>query len=218
MLTSVAGDPAAIGYVSMGSLNETVKAVSVDGNAATVEGIKDGSYTLARPFVVTTYARSARSPRTCSTTSCPLKVRPSSTRKATSPSTTLPRPTPPLACPARSPWRLLFRDPRHGEAGRGLHALNPDVTVVVQQSDSTTGVTGTIEGTVDLGMASRASRLRKRSRASSAPPSPWTASRDRQPRERHREPHHRADHEHLHRRHHRLERAGRVSCPTLTGQ
>ena len=55
MLTSVAGDPAAIGYVSMGSLNETVKAVSVDGNAATVEGIKDGSYTLARPFVVTTY-------------------------------------------------------------------------------------------------------------------------------------------------------------------
>ena len=45
MLTSVAGDPAAIGYVSMGSLNETVKAVSVDGNAATVEGIKDGSYT-----------------------------------------------------------------------------------------------------------------------------------------------------------------------------
>ena len=36
MLTSVAGDPAAIGYVSMGSLNETVKAVSVDGVAATV--------------------------------------------------------------------------------------------------------------------------------------------------------------------------------------
>ena len=34
-------------------------------------------------------------------------------------------------------------------------ALNPDVTVVVQQSDSTTGVTGTIEGTVDMGMASR---------------------------------------------------------------
>ena len=55
MLTSVAGDPAAIGYVSMGSLNETVKAVSVDGNAATVEGVKDGSYTLARPFVVTTF-------------------------------------------------------------------------------------------------------------------------------------------------------------------
>ena len=39
----------------MGSLNETVKAVSVDGNAATVEGVKDGSYTLARPFVVTTF-------------------------------------------------------------------------------------------------------------------------------------------------------------------
>ena len=98
MLTSVAGDPAAIGYVSMGSLNETVKAVSVDGNAATVEGVS-GEITVGGSSSVT---------------------------------------------------------PVMEKLAEAYMALNPDVTVIVQQSDSTTGVTGTIEGTVDLGMASRA--------------------------------------------------------------
>ena len=98
-------------------------------------------------------------------------------------------------------------------------ALNPDVTVVVQQSDSTTGVTGTIEGTVDLGMASRALKAEEEEQGVVGTTIAMDGiGRDRQPRERHREPHHRADHEHLHRRHHRLERAGRVSCPTPTGQ
>ena len=157
MLTSVAGDPAAIGYVSMGSLNETVKAVSVDGNAATVEGIKDGSYTLARPFVVTTYGEvgeiaqdllnyimsaegqaiineegyiaidDAAEAYTAAGVSVEITVGGSSSVT-----------------------------PVMEKLAEAYMALNPDVTVVVQQSDSTTGVTGTIEGTVDLGMASRA--------------------------------------------------------------
>ena len=157
MLTSVAGDPAAIGYVSMGSLNETVKAVSVDGNAATVEGIKDGSYTLARPFVVTTFGEvgeiaqdflnyimsaegqtvinengyiaidDAAEAYTAAGVSGEITVGGSSSVT-----------------------------PVMEKLAEAYMALNPDVTVVVQQSDSTTGVTGTIEGTVDLGMASRA--------------------------------------------------------------
>ena len=157
MLTSVAGDPAAIGYVSMGSLNETVKAVSVDGNAATVEGVKDGSYTLARPFVVTTYGEvdeiaqdllnyimsaegqaiineegyiaidDAAEAYTAAGVSGEITVGGSSSVT-----------------------------PVMEKLAEAYMALNPDVTVVVQQSDSTTGVTGTIEGTVDLGMASRA--------------------------------------------------------------
>ena len=43
MLTSVAGDTYAIGYVSLGSLNDTVKAVKIDGAEATVENIKSGT-------------------------------------------------------------------------------------------------------------------------------------------------------------------------------
>lgn len=157
MLTSVAGDPAAIGYVSMGSLNETVKAVSVDGNAATVEGIKDGSYTLARPFVVTTFGEVGEIAQDL------LNYIMSAEGQAI----------------INEAGYIAIDDAAEAYTAAGVSgeitvggsssvtpvmeklaeaymALNPDVTVVVQQSDSTTGVTGTIEGTVDLGMASRA--------------------------------------------------------------
>ena len=54
MMTSVAGDTYGIGYVSLGSLNETVKAVKIDGVEATVDNIKAGTYTVARPFNIAT--------------------------------------------------------------------------------------------------------------------------------------------------------------------
>ena len=54
MMTSVAGDTYGIGYVSLGSLNETVKAVKIDGVEATVDNIKAGTYTIARPFNIAT--------------------------------------------------------------------------------------------------------------------------------------------------------------------
>ena len=47
---TVAGNQAAIGYISMGSLDGTVKAVAVDGVEGTVENVKNGSYTVSRPF------------------------------------------------------------------------------------------------------------------------------------------------------------------------
>ena len=54
MMTTVAGNEAAIGYSSMGSLNESVKALQVNGVAATVENIKAGTYEVARPFNIAT--------------------------------------------------------------------------------------------------------------------------------------------------------------------
>ena len=50
MMTSVAGDPNAIGYISLGSLNDMVKAAKIDGAEATVANIKNGSYGISRPF------------------------------------------------------------------------------------------------------------------------------------------------------------------------
>ena len=50
MMTSVAGDPNAIGYISLGSLNSTVKAAKIDGADASVANIKNGSYGISRPF------------------------------------------------------------------------------------------------------------------------------------------------------------------------
>lgn len=52
MLTSVAGDTYAIGYVSLGSLNDTVKPVKIDGAEASAANIKSGAYTAARPFYI----------------------------------------------------------------------------------------------------------------------------------------------------------------------
>ncbi len=54
MLTTVAGNKAAIGYVSLGSLNDTVKAVKVDGVEATAENVKAGKYAVSRPFNIVT--------------------------------------------------------------------------------------------------------------------------------------------------------------------
>jgi len=54
MMTSVAGDTYGIGYISLGSLNDTVKAVKIDGVEATVDHIKAGTYTVARPFNIAT--------------------------------------------------------------------------------------------------------------------------------------------------------------------
>ena len=54
MLTTVAGDDYAIGYVSLGSLNDTVKALKIDGEEATEQNIKDGKYKIYRPFNIAT--------------------------------------------------------------------------------------------------------------------------------------------------------------------
>ena len=54
MLTTVAGNAASIGYVSVGSLNDSVKALEVDGVAPSVDTVADGSYSISRPFNLVT--------------------------------------------------------------------------------------------------------------------------------------------------------------------
>ncbi len=54
VITTVASNPGAIGYASLASVKETVKALSVDGVAATEETVKDGSYVVQRPFALVT--------------------------------------------------------------------------------------------------------------------------------------------------------------------
>jgi len=54
MLTTIANDTNGIGYVSLGSLNSSVKALNIDGIKATEANIKDGSYKISRPFILAT--------------------------------------------------------------------------------------------------------------------------------------------------------------------
>ena len=151
MLTSVSGDPNAIGYVSMGSLNETVKAISVDGVAATVEGIKDGSYTLSRPFVVTTYGEVGEITQDFLNYIMSAEGQAVIAIDDAAEAYTAAGVSGEITVGGSSSVTPVME-----KLAEAYMALNPDVTVIVQQSDSTTGVTGTIEGTVDMGMASRA--------------------------------------------------------------
>nr|WP_296264288.1 substrate-binding domain-containing protein [uncultured Merdimonas sp.] len=54
MMTTVAGDDYAIGYVSLGTLDDSVKALKIDGAEATAENIENGSYKVSRPFNIAT--------------------------------------------------------------------------------------------------------------------------------------------------------------------
>ena len=54
ILTTVQNDAYAIGYVSMGSLNDNVKALKIDGTDATADNVKNGSYKISRPFNIAT--------------------------------------------------------------------------------------------------------------------------------------------------------------------
>ena len=62
MMTSVAGDPNAIGYTSLASAGETVSAVAVEGTACTEETVRSGAYPIQRPFLLVTREGAALSP------------------------------------------------------------------------------------------------------------------------------------------------------------
>lgn len=50
VITNVTGNDAAIGYISLGSLNDTVKAVDIEGVEVTADNVKSGEYQISRPF------------------------------------------------------------------------------------------------------------------------------------------------------------------------
>ena len=156
MMTTVAGDENAIGYASMGSMNDTVKAVQVNGVDPTAENVKNGTYELARPFNIATlgdvsdvaqdfinFIMSAEG-QTVIEGKGYIKIDEN-------------------AAPFES----------HGATGKVVVAGSSSVTPVmeklqeaylainsgaeieIQESDSTTGMTQTIDGTCDIGMASR---------------------------------------------------------------
>ena len=133
MLTTVAGNAASIGYVSVGSLDDSVKALEVDGVAPSVD--TDAAQDFFN-YIMSTDAADVISKEgyvaqgTESYTSNGAK---GSVVVAGSSSVT----------PVMTKLKEAYAD------------VNPDVTVDVQQSDSTTGVTSTQEGVCDIGMASR---------------------------------------------------------------
>lgn len=157
MLTTVAGDESAIGYVSLGSLDDTVKAVKIDGAEASAENVKSGDYKVSRPFNVVTNS----SKELTDVAQDFMKFVLSSDGQAVVEEEGY------IAIDAAEAYKASGLKGTVTVAGsssvtpvmeklaEAYKALNPDVTVEVNQSDSTTGVTSAIEGACDLGMASR---------------------------------------------------------------
>lgn len=155
MMTTIAGNKSAIGYISLGSLDNTVKAVKIDGAEATVDNVKNGSYKISRPFNIATkgdvseqtqdfidYIFSAEGQAVIEDAGYISQGNNGSyTASGKSGKITI------MGSSSVTPVMEKLKE--------AYVALNPDVTIEVQQSDSTTGMTSAIEGACDIGMASR---------------------------------------------------------------
>lgn len=157
MMTSVAGNPNAIGYISLGSLNDTVKALNIDGVAASVENIKAGIYTVARPFNIATKAEvseaaqafidfilSAEGQAVVEENGYIAVVEDAPAYAGSSVEGKV------VVAGSSSVTPVMEK------LKEAYLAINPNAEIEVQQSDSSTGMNSAIEGVCDIGMASRA--------------------------------------------------------------
>ena len=156
VMTTVGGNEYAIGYISLGSLNDTVKAVQIEGVDATVENIKNGSYAVSRPFNIATkeglsevaadfvsYILSAEGQAVIAENGyIPLDDAPAYEGKQVAGKV--------VVAGSSSVTPVMEK------LAEGYQAVNPNATIEVQQSDSSTGMNMAMEGTCDIGMASRA--------------------------------------------------------------
>ena len=149
MMTTVAGDENAIGYISLGSLDDTVKAVKIDGVEATVDNVSNDSYKIARPFNILTSDKESDAAKDFVN-----YIMSSDGQKIVEDNGYIKE-----AADGVSGKVVVAGSssvtPVMEKLAEGYEAVNKDVTVEVQQSDSTTGVNMAAEGTADIGMASR---------------------------------------------------------------
>ncbi len=159
MMTTVAGDEQGIGYISLGSVNDTVKALKIDDVEATVENVKAGTYKIVRPFNIITngeldkldevsadfvnYILSADGQKVIEDNGYIAAVDDAKAYEAAGVSGKV------VVAGSSSVTPVMEK------LAEAYKALNADTTVEVQQSDSSTGVSMAIEGTCNIGMASR---------------------------------------------------------------
>lgn len=156
MMTSVAGDENGIGYISLGSLNDTVKAVSIDGVEPTAQNVKSGEYKVARPFNIVTgsqpsavaqdfidYIMSADGQAIVEEEGYIAVEDGASAYSGSGQSGKI------VLAGSSSVSPVMEK------LAEAYQALNSGVSIEVNQSDSTTGVNMATEGTCDIGMVSR---------------------------------------------------------------
>ena len=156
MMTTVAGDENAIGYISLGSLDDSVKAVKVDGVEPTVEDIKNGSYKVARPFEICIpkdgtsevaqdfidYMLSDDGQKIISDEGY-ISVESGKSYEASGKSGKITLAGSTSVSPVMEKLTEAYKK------------LNPDVTTEIQQTGSSAGIESATEGACDIGMSSR---------------------------------------------------------------
>ena len=156
MMTSVSGNPDAIGYISLGSLNETVKALEIDGVAASVENIKNGSYKIARPFNIATGAEVSEA--TQAFIDYILSAEGQAVIEENGYIAVIEE-APAFAGSAVSGKVVVSGSssvtPVMEKLREAYLTLNPNAEIEVQQTDSSSGMNAVKDGVCDIGMASR---------------------------------------------------------------
>ncbi|MCC8169535.1 MAG: extracellular solute-binding protein, partial [Oscillospiraceae bacterium] len=155
MLANVSGDDYAIGYVSLGSLSNSVKALNIDGTEATADNVKNGTYTIARPFNIATKAEisetaqdfidfilSAEGQEVVSDGYIPVDD--------SAPAYSGSMPSGKIVVSGSSSVSPIME-----KLKEAYLAVNTNASIEIQTSDSTSGMNGAMEGTCDIGMASR---------------------------------------------------------------
>ena len=155
MMTTVAGDEAAIGYTSLGALNSSIKALKVDGAEATAANVKSGTYKISRPFNIATkgtvsevtqdfinYILSEDGQKIVESNGY---ISQGNSGKFTS---------------NGASGKIVVAGsssvtPVMEKLLEAYQKVNTGAKIELQESDSTTGMTAAIDGTCDIGMASR---------------------------------------------------------------
>ena len=158
MMTNVSQDPQAIGYISLGSLDDSmVKALKVDGVEASAENVKNGTYKVSRPFNIATtedvsdvaqdfidYIMSAEGQAIVEEAGCITVNEEAEAYAGTKPEGKV------VVSGSSSVTPVMEK------LKEGYEAINTGAEIEIQQSDSTTGMESAISGVCDIGMASRA--------------------------------------------------------------
>ncbi len=156
MIATVGGDSYAIGYVSLGSMNDTVKAVKVEGVEASAQTVADGTYKVARPFNIA-YKEDTLSDLGKDFVAYIM----SAEGQAIINENGYVGSNDAAAYAGNAPeGKLVIAgsssvSPVMEKLVEAYCALNTGATIEVQTSDSTTGMTSAMDGTCDIGMASR---------------------------------------------------------------
>lgn len=155
MMTMVSGEENAIGYISLGSYNDTVKAVKINGVEASVANVKAGSYEVARPFLIAT--KENVSDVTKDFINFILSVDGQNIVKDNGYITNDDQQA---FTTSGAEGKIVIAGsssvtPVMDKLQEAYKKINKNADIELLQSDSTTGITAAIEGTCDIGMASR---------------------------------------------------------------